>query len=51
MMAVRLGPLTDLFALVGPDALTRMCRLGEEVLRSLSASWTWLHGKEQFDWP
>lgn len=35
----RLG-LTDLFAVGGFDALTRLRRLGEDVLRSLSASWS-----------
>ena len=34
MMAVRLGPLTDLFALVGPDALTRLLPPRRRVLRS-----------------
>ena len=38
MMAVRLGPLTDLFALVGPDALTRLSRLGEESFGLVSLS-------------
>ena len=31
--------LTDLFAVGGFDALTRLRRLGEDVLRPLSASW------------
>jgi hypothetical protein len=37
MMAVRLGldGLTDLFAVGGFDALTRLRRLGEDVLRPL----------------
>ena len=37
-MAVRLGPLTDLFALVGPDALARLSRLGEESFGLVSLS-------------
>lgn len=43
--------LTGLFAVVGPDALMRCCRLGEEVLRFFVGFLDVLHGKGEFDWP